>query len=215
MRRILSIILLLFIAKFAIAGPEQPWSLSSDKEGIKVYTRHIADSKIKAIKVECTFNATAAQLVAVLMDIKTCTEWVYHTKSATVIKEVSPSDIYYYSEVNIPWPVHNRDFVAHLKVTQDPKTKVVTIDAPVISNMVPAKDGIVRVENSTGRWVITPVDSSHVSIVYTLHLDPGGSVPAWLINMFAAQGPMESFKGLKKQLQKPVYKDVKLAYVQD
>jgi hypothetical protein len=25
---------------------------------------------------------------------------------------------------------------------------------------------------------------------------------------------MESFKGLKKQLQKPAYKDVKLAYVQ-
>jgi len=148
------------------------------------------------------------------MDIKTCSEWVYHTKSATIIKQVSPSDIYYYSEVNIPWPVHNRDFVAHLKVTQDPKTKVVTIDAPVISNMVPAKDGIVRVENSTGKWIITPVDSSHVSIVYTLHLDPGGSVPAWLINMFAAQGPTESFKGLKKQLQKPAYKDVKLAYVQ-
>lgn len=173
MHRILSIVFLLFVAKLAVAGPEEPWSLSTDKEGIRVYTRHIPDSKIKAIKVECTFNASAAQLVAVLMDIKTCSEWVYHTKSATIIKQVSPSDIYYYSEVNIPWPVHNRDFVAHLKVTQDPKTKIVTIDAPVISNMVPAKDGIVRVENSTGRWVITPVDSNHVSIVYTLHLDPG------------------------------------------
>ncbi|AYL96905.1 START domain-containing protein [Mucilaginibacter celer] len=216
MYRIFTIAILLFAARFAAANtPDEPWALSSNKDGIKVYTRHIADSKIKAIKVECTLNATPAQLVAVLMDIKTCGEWVYHTKSATVIKTVSPSDIYYYSEVNIPWPVHNRDFIAHLKVTQDAKTKVVTIDAPVVSDMMPVKDGIVRVEHSTGRWVITPVDSSHVSIVYTLHLDPGGSVPAWLINMFAAQGPTESFIGLKKQLLKPAYKDVKLSYIQD
>ena len=80
MFRILTIAFLLFSAHFAVAGPEAPWALSSDKDGIKVYTRHVADSKIKAIKVECTFNATAAQLVAVLMDIKTCSEWVYHTK---------------------------------------------------------------------------------------------------------------------------------------
>jgi hypothetical protein len=204
---------ILFLLTLIIAKADEPWALSTNKEGIKVYTRHVPDSKIKAIKVECTLNATPAQLVAVLLDIKGSIDWVYHTKSVNLIKQVSPSELYYYSEVTIPWPVHNRDFIAHIKVTQDPGTKVITVDAPCISDMVPVKDGIVRIEHSVGKWIITPTDSGQVKVEYTLHLDPGGSVPAWLLNMFITQGPTESFKKLKVQLQKNTYKNIKLAYI--
>ena len=203
----------LFLLTLIIAKADEPWALSTNKEGIKVYTRHVPDSKIKAIKVECILNATPAQLVAVLLDIKGSMDWVYHTKSVNVIKQVSPSELYYYSEVTIPWPVHNRDFIAHIKVTQDPVTKVITGDAPCISDMVRVKDGIVRIEHSVGKWIITHTDSGQVKVEYTLHLDPGGSVPAWLLNMFITQGPTESFKKLKVQLQKNTYKNVKLAYI--
>jgi hypothetical protein len=207
--------LLLFLLNLAIANAEEPWALSTNKEGIKVYTRHVANSKIKAIKVECILNASAAQLVAVLMDINTCGEWVYHTKSTNLIKQVSPAELYYYSEVQVPWPVHNRDFIAHIKVTQDATTKVVTINAPCISDMVPVKDGIVRIEHSVGKWIITPIDNNQVKVEYTLHVDAGGSVPAWLLNMFITQGPTESFKKLKVQLQKPAYKNTHLSYIID
>src|SRR5882762_3958149 len=94
---------LLFLLSLTIANAEEPWALSTNKEGIKVYTRHVPNSKIKAIKVECSFNATPAQLVAVLLDIKGSIDWVYHTKSVELIKQVSPSELYYYSEVSIPW----------------------------------------------------------------------------------------------------------------
>jgi hypothetical protein len=149
------------------------------------------------------------------MDIKGSIDWVYHTKSVNLIKQVSPSELYYYSEVNIPWPLHNRDFIAHIKVTQDPVSKVITVDAPCLADMVPVKDGIVRIEHSVGKWIITPTDNGQVKVEYTLHLDAGGSVPAWLLNMFITQGPTESFIKLKAQLQKPAYKNVKLAYIAD
>ncbi|HMG07671.1 MAG TPA: START domain-containing protein [Mucilaginibacter sp.] len=212
-KKITSILLLLIT--LTTASADEPWALNTTKEGIKVYTRHVPNSKIKAIKVECSLNATPAQLVAVLMDIKGSIDWVYHTKSVNLIKQVSPSELYYYSEVNIPWPLHNRDFIAHIKVTQDPVTKVITVDAPCLPDMVPVKDGIVRIEHSVGKWIITPTDNGQVKVEYTLHLDAGGSVPAWLLNMFITQGPTESFIKLKAQLQKPAYKNVKLAYVAD
>src|SRR4051812_26071371 len=108
------------------------WKFHSEKEGIKIYTSEVAGSKIKALRVECTFQATLPHLAAVLMDVKNATDWVYKTKSITVLKEVSPSEIYYYSEISMPWPVSNRDFVAHLTATQNPDTKVVTIDGPAM-----------------------------------------------------------------------------------
>src|SRR6185312_11810474 len=123
---------LFMVLTVASASAQNDWKLSVDKEGIKIYTSIVPDSKIKAIKVECDLNTKPSQLVAVVMDINSATDWVYHVKSAKLIKQVSPSELYYYSEVSLPWPVANRDFVAHLTVTRDPVSKVVTIDGPAV-----------------------------------------------------------------------------------
>ena len=204
----LFLIFLLF-ANCAIAQTNDGWVLKDNDDGIKIYTRDVDHSKVKAIKVECQFDATLSQLVAVLMDVKNSEEWLYHTSSNYIVKQVSLSDLYYYSMVEMPWPISNRDFIAHLMVSQDVATKVVTIYAPCIADLVPLKSGVVRIANSNGKWVLTPLNNDHVKVVYTLHADPGGSIPAWLTNLFVTQGPRQSFKKLKVHLQKPVYKNIK------
>ena len=204
-----------FILKLTSLSAQTDWKLKSENDGIKVYTSTVTNSKFKAIKVECELNATASQLVKVLLDVKNCTEWLYHTKVCTLLKQVSPAELYYYSEISIPWPVQNRDFVAHLTVTQNPETKVIIIDGPAVNGMVPAKDGIVRVHSSKGLWVITPEKKNLLKVVYTLQLDPGGNLPAWLVNLFAAEGPMKSFQGLKSQIKKPAYHNAELSFITD
>lgn len=206
---------LFMVLAAASASAQNDWKLSADKEGVKIYTSIVSDSKIKAVKVECDLNTTPSQLVAVVMDINSATDWVYHVKSAKLIKQVSPSELYYYSEVSLPWPVANRDFVAHLIVTQDPASKVVTIDGPAVQGFVPVKKGVVRVDNSFGRWIITPVGTGQVHVQYTIHTDPGGAIPAWLVNIFATDAPLKIFEGLKVQLQKPAYKNTALAFVEN
>jgi hypothetical protein len=205
---------LLLIFKLGPASAQTDWKLATDKDGIKIYTSVMPDSKIKAIKVECTLDATPAQLTAIIMDVKTATDWVYHTKSAVVIKQVSPSELYYYSEVNLPWPAANRDFVAHLTVSQNPDTKVVTIQGPAVPGLVPAKTGVVRIDHSDGKWVIAPNGNDQVKVVYTIHVDPGGDLPSWLVNLFATEGPLHIFRSLKQELQKPAYKNADLVVMQ-
>ena len=197
------------------ASAQNDWKLSVDKEGVKIYTSIVPESKIKAIKVECDLNTTSAQLVAVVMDINSATDWVYHVKSAKLIKQVSPSELYYYSEVSLPWPAANRDFVAHLTVSKDAATKVITIDGPAVPGYVPVKKGIVRIDNSFGKWVITPLGANQVHVQYSIHVDPGGSLPAWLVNIFATDAPLKIFENLKVQLQKPAYKNTTLAFIEN
>ncbi|HEY8927713.1 MAG TPA: START domain-containing protein [Mucilaginibacter sp.] len=206
-----AIITLFLSLAVSAAFAQTEWKLKNEKDGIKVYMASVPDSKFKAIKVECELNASAPQLVKVLMDIKAAPEWVDHTKSATLVKQISPSELYYYCEVNIPWPAKNRDFVAHLVVKQDPQTKVITVDGPAVPGFVPVKNGIVRISSSKGFWVITPVGENRVKVKYTLQVDPGGNIPAWLVNMLAADSPMKSFEALIIQLKKPVYQDAQLA----
>jgi hypothetical protein len=212
MYKVLFISILLFFKLISAFG-QTDWTLNTEKDGIKIYTSLVPGSKIKALKVECEFKATASQFVTLLLDVKNCPEWVYHTKSCVLVKQVSPSELYYYSEVNLPWPAENRDFIAHLTVTQNPDTKVVTVNGPVVTNLVPIKANIVRISDSNGKWVITPADDGQVKIVYTLHVDPGGALPAWLVNMFATEGPMQIFKNLKTELQKPAYKNAVLPFI--
>jgi hypothetical protein len=193
---------------------QDDWKLKQNKEGIEIYTKPLENSHLKGIKVKCALPVTLSQLVTVIMDVNTAAEWVYSTKSSTLLKKVSAAELYYYSEVSLPWPISNRDFIAHLKVTQDPHTKVVTIDGPVVSNYLPEKKDIVRVRSSYGKWVLTPL-KNNVKIEYTLETDPGGSLPAWLVNLFVAKGPHETFKNLKVQLSKAEYKNVTLAYIKE
>jgi len=207
------IFLFLFIANCAFAQSGDAWQLKKNDEGVNIYTRNVENSKIKAIKVECTLDATLTQMAAVLIDIKNGQDWLYHVSTSYVIKQVSPTELYYYSLVEMPWPVSNRDFIAHLKVIQDPATKTVTIDAPCLADMVPVKSKTVRVTDSNGQWVLNPLGKDKIKVVYTLHADPGGSLPAWLINLFATEGPLQSFRKLKVVLQKPVYKNAKLDFI--
>jgi hypothetical protein len=188
------------------AFAQTQWQLRTEKDGIKVYSSDVADSKIKAIKVIGEFYATPAQLAAVVMDVNTATDWVYHLKSSALIKKVSSNEIYYYAEVSLPWPAANRDFVAHLTVTQNPQTKAITIDGPAVPGYVPVKKGLVRIDNSVGKWIITPIGPNQVRVEYSIHVDPGGSLPSWLVNMFADEAPVQIFKNLKNELHKPVYR---------
>jgi hypothetical protein len=46
-------------------------------------------------------------------------------------------------------------------------------------------------------------------------VDPGGSIPAWLINMFATKGPYESVDAMRKHVLKPAYANVHLPFITD
>jgi hypothetical protein len=204
-------IAVLMILKLLPALGQSEWTLRAEKDGIKVYSILMPDSKIKAIKVIGDFNAAPGQVVALLMDVNTSPQWVYHLKSSWIIKQVSPGELYYYAEVNLPWPAANRDFVAHLTVIQNPDTKAVTIDGPAVPGFVPIKKGVVRIDNSVGKWIITPLEEGWIQVEYSIHVDPGGSLPSWLVNMFATEAPMRIFKNMRVQLQKPAYRNINLA----
>ena len=206
-------IMLLFA--FSNLFAQDNWALSAEHDGIKVYTRPSANSKIKAVKAMCTMQASNSQLVAAIMDIKTCNEWVYHSKLNVMVKQVSPLDLIYYSEVDVPWPLENRDFVVHIQVEQDPQTKVITINSPCIPGYVPEKDKIVRISHSIGNWTITPIAKGQIRAEYVLEVDPMGTIPAWLINMFATKGPLETFRNLKSHVQKDVYKKARYQQIID
>jgi len=196
--------LVLFSTFASAAIAQYNWKLSKDKDGIKVYQSEVKHSKFKAIKVECTLEGTYDKLIAILDDVVSHKKWVYNNKSSTILKRISTNEFYYYSETHLPWPMTNRDAIVHLKMNKDSLNRFLKVSAVSVPGYAPEKSGLVRVPRSEVSWFVTMPSAKTVSIIYIFDAEPGGSLPAWVANMFTDKGPYESFKKLSELLKHPV-----------
>lgn len=191
------------------------WVLKSDKDDIKTFHKSVADSKLNAVKIETVLTCSLSQFVSVLQDVGSYDKWVYGSRSTRLLKEVSPAELYYYAEVDFPWPTTDRDFVSHVIISQDAQTRAVRVNAKNVQGLVPVKPKIVRIERSTGEWIITPVAKGRVKVEYVLQVDPGGDLPAWIINSFSSKGLVETFKNLREWIKKPAYANARISFITD
>jgi hypothetical protein len=199
----LKIISLVLSSAIAFTGFAQyNWKLSKEKDGIKVYQSEVAHSKYKSIKVECTLEGSLDKLMAVLNDVNHLKDWVYSNKTSYIINRVSPYEFYYYTETSLPWPLSNRDVVIHLKMIKDSLNHILHVTCVSVPGLLAEKSGKVRVVRTSIDWNVTMPTSKTININYIFEVEPGGSLPAWLTNMFADKGPYESFKKLAEILKR-------------
>ena len=197
-------IILFFIPFFCIstAFAQASWKLTKNKDGIQVYQKDAKNSNFKSIKVECTLPGNFDKLVNVINNINQYKDWVYNNKTTSLLKRLNAYEFIYYTEAYLPWPLDNRDAVMHTKITRDSLNRFLRINSVAVPNYIQAKDGKVRIRSSDINWYVTRLSSNSIHIVYTFETDPGGNVPAWLVNSFADKGPFETFKKLGEILQK-------------
>jgi hypothetical protein len=206
-------LILLSLVAFLPGRGQHVWELKKEKDSIRVYNRPSAHSKFNVLRVETILRTSLSGLAAVILDIKNYPHWSFNSKTAYVLKQVSPSELYFYSEINSPWPASNRDLAVHLRITQDPVSKVLHIKADEVPDFIPPKENIVRVPLSRETWTVTPLDKTTIKVEYELEIDPGASAPAWLINMFATKGPYETFENLKEQIKGARYQNANFPFI--
>jgi hypothetical protein len=178
------------------------WKLTRSSDGISVYQSAAGNSEYKSIKVVCTLDGNYDKLVSVITNVGHYRDWVYNNKTSELLKTTSPSDFYYYSETSLPWPMSNRDAVMHTTITRDSHDGFLKINSITNAGLVSEKSGKVRVPRSNINWYVTAPTPGTIHIVYTFEADPGGSIPAWLVNNFADKGPLESFRKLGQLLKR-------------
>ena len=196
--------LLFFLISFLL-NAQTDCELRRSQDSIFVYSCKVKESKIKAIRANFTLPTTLSVLAGHLLDVASYTQWQYSIIETEVLKQESEKEVIYRAEVKAPWPVSNRDLVVRLKIDQDPETKIMTFSIISIPDYIPAREGVVRVPLSAGHWTVTPVGRNKVKINYHFLVDPGGSIPAWLLNLSIAEGPHKTFFNLTKRIKEGVH----------
>lgn len=178
------------------------WELRRNENGIAVYTRKLSDASFKQIKVECELPGTTSQLVNVLKDVVHHPNWVYATQKSTLLKKKTDNNYIYYTETDMPWPVTDRDLVAEAIIYPVTKSGQLRMEIKSIPDYLPVKKGFIRIPYSVAVWEISPLPGNKLKINYTFSVNPGGSVPAWLVNASVATGPYNTFMKLRDILRK-------------
>jgi hypothetical protein len=198
---------LLVMVCLAVGQPADNWHLEKEKDGISVFSRHLEGKKLKELRVRCTLPGTLSQLVAVLSDVDNYERIIYKTKAAHLIRRVSETEFSYYVQTEMPWPVANRDLVMHLTMSHDAATKTLTVRINDVPNAVPTTPGVVRVPHWFAEWQVRPISPDLLDVDYHCQVDPGGTLPAWLVNITAPTGPYLSFSQMRKNVGLPRYQN--------
>jgi hypothetical protein len=192
---------LVFLPTFLPASNKNEWTLKREKDGIDIYSRISDYSKFNDIRVDMDLTGTVEQLAAILRDVNGYTNWVYATRSSAVVRKVSENEFIYYAEVGTPWPAANRDYFADMKITFNPANHSMNVVSVGMKDYQPEKKDLVRVPMSRGSWAVTTQSDRKIHLQYILEIDPGGSIPAWILNSFVTKAPIETFSKLKKKME--------------
>ena len=192
---------LLAFSASAASTSDGPWQLARHRDGIKVYTRSVAGSRYKAVKAEMTIRSSLSAVSALVRDNAECPRWQALCQQARALKTLSPQKLYVYQTNNLPWPVSDRDVVALVTWHQNRKTLAVTMNASAVKGMLPHKKGYVRVTHAQTHWTFTPLAHGRVRVVTEAHINPGGPIPAWLVNMLLVSSPYKTLTNMRRILK--------------
>ena len=188
--------LVLSLAIPELSSAQNDCVLKKDKDNIKVYSCKTPDSEFKAVRAEFELNATIEDYMAIVLDVDRYKEWHYRVINPRLLHKTSDTELIYYTQISAPWPVSNRDLILRLNLDLNINTGVLTVTLESISDYLPAVDNVVRIPESFSRMTLTPIGNSKLKAEYFIQVDPGGSMPAWVVNMVSTQAPYETFKNL-------------------
>ncbi|WP_341305244.1 START domain-containing protein [Pseudomonas sp. TMP25] len=171
------------------------WRLVKDEAGIQVYLQAIPGSSFQAFRGVTRMHVGMPQLLALQNDVNAACAWIHACSEQKLLKHQGDLS-WAYSRFRTPWPVQSRDSIVQVKTVRDADGSI-TRTLHGVADYLPHQPGLVRVSKVEGFWTFTP-RGDEIEVVYQVHSDPGGSVPAWLANTFVVDAPFNTLLGLRE-----------------
>jgi len=181
--------------------PAEPdWTLKRTGDEMWVYTRDRAGSDIKEVRLVMQVDANIAEINAVLDNASRQTDWVFRCTEARDLGGRIDTGWYYYSRIDMPWPMDDRDLCAKVIGTrQAQRYESHSIAAPA---RAPLASDCVRITDFDVHTQYRALPgSTRTEVTYDLHSEPGGAIPTWMVNMFVDKGPVETMTKLRSLLE--------------
>ena len=189
------------------------WVLKNEKSGVKVYYRKTSD--VYEIKLITSIKSNLSGLITLLGEVESYPKWGYKVAEAKQLSKTSATESIYYSKLDFPWPLDDRDIVMRNNIVQDPTSGKIIATSVAAPTYIAENFGVVRIQNAKTTWTIVPGTGGWLYVEYYIYSDPGGNLPDWLVNMAIDVGPRETIKNIRSFVGQPKYQDAKLDYIKE
>lgn len=193
-----------YLTKLPNAFDNTSWNLMLEEKAIKIYTRPWPGSDFVAIKGVQTINSSLSNILANFIEISDFPEWV---KDAEVGRVIEPFNQNYsrivYLKMAMPWPLQDRDMVSGQQITQDPATKIIKITEWYEGDAVPKEEDVIRIPRLNTEFLLIPKEKNSTLLIWQGHNDPGGRIPAFLVNWLIKDVFLASMISMKNRFEAP------------
>ena len=196
----------LFMGLIWAGKAQNNWVEVKDKDGIKVFTRTNTLMSFKEFKATMIIQGKVSDVLSVLYDVNDLKEWGHNISRSELIERKGDSFQMYYAVAKAPWPYKDRDGIYINKINWDKELKTLLVEIDLIEpeNDLYSNNDFVRMDGY-GFWKIKELLSGEIEVDFQMQIDPGGSIKAWVANMFVSDSPFYTLKGLKEALKDEKY----------
>lgn len=177
------------------------FTLEADEDGVQVYVRPEADDQM-SVRVITTASATVREVQSVIDDAPNYPRWVHRCAQAYVLDGGTPNAYTYYSRLNLPFPLSDREVVAAIVQSVDAESGTLTRLITSTPEAMPATKGCVREAVYEAEWIIAPAGAGTVSIQCTVRTAAGASLPDWIRREIMTGGPVKTVRNLVARVSK-------------
>lgn len=166
----------LVLLSLLTAGAE--YEKAGESDGVTIEQRAVPASKFVELRFTTLTDKTPRSLCDAAFGDGKFDPKEPDLKARTIVQE-SADERVTYDQITPP-VVSNRDYVVRAKRIVEGASCRMTFEA---ANELGPKspDGWVRVSKLRGYWLFEPVDGGKTRLTYVVFTDPGGSIPAFLV----------------------------------
>ncbi len=195
---------LALVAALGLAGApraDDSWQPLLTQDGVSVEERTAPGRALPELRATVEIDAAIFEVLAVIADVPRQPEWVHDCVAARIVRVLGPDVALIYNRTGVPWPASDRDVLLHseLKLVAA-STHAAVLLASTTDPNVPPVDGVVRMPRLVGGYDLVSLAPTRTRVTYRIDIDPGGSLPTWLVTRTSRETPLGTLLGLRKQV---------------
>ncbi len=191
---------------------QEDWKLVRNSDDIKIFTKKEGNNKFETFKATVTINSSIHNFIAALNNIEILPKWGYNIKFANLLERSGDTLQIYYSVAKAPFPYKNRDGIYLNRFRWLTETKTLFVDIEILDGYLALDEKYVRLIGF-GYWKINVIPENRLNVTFSMQIDPGGSIPSWLANMFVDDAPFYTLLNLKKLLENEDFVKYKFDFI--
>lgn len=211
-----ALLITLLLPLAASARPAGGWRLLTARDGILVFRQFSQQTQLETFRgvMRMTLPDEYAML-ALYNDTEAFPRWLHLINGASELKRNTPLDRDLRFQINLPWPVKDREAIVNTRLEQITRRdeESVTAFMKARPELVPEDDDFIRIPELNGIFKLERVEPRVVEVTFQVSLDMAGWIPVWVVNYALRDMPWHTLNNLRDIVREEPYQGQYFSYL--